>query len=1519
MVESTAGISPHLEQIRSSLLALRPSGHDGFEGVLRLALTKLTGIPFRLAASGLQGGMDGDGALPGDAVCFEAKRYSESPKRETVLTKIADLARSRPDADRLWVLGVTAEVNAQLSSEVEQDGDRNAVSTFVLDWVPSPLPLLAVAVVAAGDEAIGFLLDNFDPTAGHQPVSREDLASAFKSVSEHPDFGASCDRVRSNLNATKLAFAKGIERNVEWRKEAFGSANRARITFGQAIAVAEDQSLPRLRQELRQNISDKLQAGQDIVLLGDEGHGKSWLAAQICTHTPGMGLFLSAEKFEGISPDNLEEFLVEMLIKQSGDISDKPLRTRWGHRLNAWRCSPSWAQLLVIVDGINQREGFPWGRLLNALHFKLQEIGARLIITVRPQFWHKVVHPGLTFNPQTIQIPEWSPSERDALLKHHRIDQDWLDDATRRTLCNPRLLGVAIQTLPHHVSDAWKGLTTDRLLFEHLRCSQRDNFEPETFAALTKRLSQHAGIVLQKVSSSQNAPPQHFQADASAVIETRFFRSIAGPDDLYELREEGLTLALGFALVDQLWRAQREGHNLSERVVQLLEPISAIDRTADVVFAALLVCALDETSRFHRDIFSALLDAFANLQNIKDQRFEEFVEIVKHQPMVFFEVVERLLLERGQRINHYWFYHAAFEVSSSEAGNSAVESAIRRWLHCYNKSPETQTDRYHRRQEAEYEKKLEAKRDEIEETLSSLSPFERRVLSQMTEVPEEPDTLITLALELLAGRSLAAFSDCFVAMGMAFTLDSGLYSARKAFQQLTTFSRRERPETRKAFLKSLEPLRSNETSKGGQWTVVRMLYATGNESDAAEGQKLAIELRKDWFCFDPPDPNGWRQIKAADPLAQPPIDLDAGLAIFRALNADEMLLTMSSGLADHNYNEFLPIACRFAPDTAYAKARQIMAGLLTREGFPLRQVIVNSEGRIPLISPNLATQFVKRIVESGAIETIPEQDQKLCRLVAFNLVAAQLTAEEQLECLKGTAFGTTYTFSVVPALKHQPTGCISRALSEVLAKDDEKAAFRVLSMATYGGTNISSTLEDHILECSIRQYSGLRAVAFDLASANDLRAVRAAHVKSSWTARGAKNATYESWYGSMLLIEACAHGELSIDELLRRIGHETWFAAADRLGEVFTKPMAECLVHHLRRGVVSAAEIPAPQVDMTFSMTAPAPYPFLSLDETDRDAERFPKPKSPADFFRNDKFEETQDRLHQIAKAFFKSLEESDARLLLRWTNIEDLQHLVEAVPSLLSELAAIVEQAGKSQLVWSKNLAFAVAKLISKDDPEKAASIMRRALRSQGFVTQALGDDLTLEHAAVWGSVRTEPIVKFWRERIFSATNDAILAREVLAAERFGAAEFILDLVTELASSADSLNHAYAAVVAGYSSRSLEMIEIIQRHVNNVGISGDAAKTAQLSHHAAQWAEKWVAEMWEAPTPEEFWRCLMIAETCMDARLSPVPEENTRWSKYVPVFLRVRKAALKERTKEREKKLLGLEAPDQIFINVPA
>ena len=229
-------------------------------------------------------------------------------------------------------------------------------------------------------------------------------------------------------------------------------------------------------------------------------------------------------------------------------------------------------------------------------------------------------------------------------------------------------------------------------------------------------------------------------------------------------------------------------------------------------------------------------------------------------------------------------------------------------------------------------------------------------------------------------------------------------------------------------------------------------------------------------------------------------------------------------------------------------------------------------------------------------DAYPEADQRICRWIAFYTVAAQLTAEDQLKCLKGSSFGDTYSLSVIPSLKPQPTEAIVRALSEVLDGNDEEAAFRILSTALYGGTDISVVLEEKILACSVRKSAMLRAVSFELAIRRDLATVRSAHVKSAWEAQGAEGGTYESWYGSILLVEACAYDELSIDELLKRIDHKTWFAAAARLGENFTKPMADCFIRHLGRGVKSVGEIPVPQADLTISMTAPAPYPFISVE-----------------------------------------------------------------------------------------------------------------------------------------------------------------------------------------------------------------------------------------------------------------------------------------------------------------------------------
>ena len=105
-------------------------------------------------------------------------------------------------------------------------------------------------------------------------------------------------------------------------------------------------------------------------------------------------------------------------------------------------------------------------------------------------------------------------------------------------------------------------------------------------------------------------------------------------------------------------------------------------------------------------------------------------------------------------------------------------------------------------------------------------------------------------------------------------------------------------------------------------------------------------------------------------------------------------------------------------------------------------------------------------------------------------------------------------------------------------------------------------------------------------------------------------------------------------------------------------------------------------------------------------------------------------------------------------------------------------------------------------------------------------------------------------------------------------------------------------------------------RNIDKKGMAGEAAIHAHSECENAKWAHHWVGSMWNAETPEEFWRCLMIAKTSMDARVSPKTPKDNRWALYAPVFRRARKSSIKERNKERIKRLVGQETPEQIFIS---
>jgi hypothetical protein len=100
----TSSFDSSLEKLRNLLLSLKPTGDDGFEGLLATALSEFSGLTIRLAKSGSQFGRDGRSPSGAFAIAMEAKRYSDELRLGDLAGKAAVAGHLLNDSVDLWVI-----------------------------------------------------------------------------------------------------------------------------------------------------------------------------------------------------------------------------------------------------------------------------------------------------------------------------------------------------------------------------------------------------------------------------------------------------------------------------------------------------------------------------------------------------------------------------------------------------------------------------------------------------------------------------------------------------------------------------------------------------------------------------------------------------------------------------------------------------------------------------------------------------------------------------------------------------------------------------------------------------------------------------------------------------------------------------------------------------------------------------------------------------------------------------------------------------------------------------------------------------------------------------------------------------------------------------------------------------------------------------------------------------------------------------------------------------------------------
>ncbi|WP_299416195.1 hypothetical protein [uncultured Sulfitobacter sp.] len=1501
-----------LDPLKIALENLKPAGKDGFEGLLALALARITGNPMRLAASGFQFGVDGQGEDRLRPVCFEAKRYSSDLKRELVISKIADISRRKDEAEILWVLGATTEVRNQIAQDLRSDGEKQGIAVLVLDWNDQALPSLAITLANAGPDIAGWITGK---TAGSS--NEAELECILEHLRSEPDAQKRWKGLLEEFSAAELSGRQAVQANKSWLQATLSSQKKSRSRLGQPIAPRQ-QDIPVItRKTSRDAVISSLQAATTCIVLGTEGVGKSWVAAEAAVEFEGLSVILGAEKFEGIDDAQLESLLIREFAAQTENAHRNI--ARWQRRLAAWEFNAPSKGFLLVVDGVNQRPAVPWDRILTLLEGFVEDRGGKLLVTSRPQFFTRHVQRGFD-RPQRLNIGNWSASERDQILNKVDIDPSSLDATTLQSLLNPRLLGIALSILPRDNPDAWKGLSVDALLFEHINRMQVDGFETQSPDELCLALSESAGQLLDTIRTGAGAGTDLvFEGELRAVKETRFFQSLPGPRGGYKLLGEGLSLALGFALVDRILQSVLDREELEATAAALIEPIAALDETSRVVLAALHICAFDP-ERYDAKVFECLVSAFCEMQNLDENAYPQFFDIVRQRPEATLSAARHKLLEWRNPINEKWLLEAVKQMSVSQDTRPAVNAAVLDWLRHINPDALNQQTKYGRADEKD-EERAAKRQKEIDGAIASFSAHECKVFNSCVVVRGDTDSLLTQALELLAGLPLAPWASSLATLGFGFHLDHSVYQARKSFDQLTDFNRVDPVEAGQAFLEAAEPFRAENTSRAGKWSLVRMLYATGKEVHAkeayviGEGLRKDLELHRDFVSLrekicatDPCDPNSDRAANV-DPTIQQ----------FSEIDTDLLLTGMHRGSEDMDYEDRLCAVSRFGPEVAVAKGREFCQSILSREGMPLRQIALCATSLAPLLDRNDALALSKRLQEEHRLDTLPENDVGIVKHFMTKFAMHQLTGDEQLELLTSKSIAGNYSVDCIPSFKRPLEAAVIAALDAAEMTGDENAAFGALSLLAHTFEGLSTELEEKVALFITSENKLVRAAAFEVGLNTKNKFLRQHHLYGSWSASentGSKG--YENACGSALLIDAVVCGEAEFDDVLPRIAPESWYLAEHQIGNDISPAIIKIFDTRLRQAAdQSGGFVPLP-IKATIEPNDHVLHSFRSIDPSIPETTNNDKPSFFSGEETNEEFRTRQKRNHDLFIKMEEMLAEKDALIVAEQIDFDSFCRMLKNRRELGLQWAHLLQDLSSLQFYWFKDFAFMIAAATFDADENAAIRLFDRAIGAECFVQRMYPDGLSMEHKAVWSCPATPIMKALWRKRLEDCVSDDLLALEILAAERFGAKIFIIDLANELASSERPVDNALGITIAGFSSQFDHFEKILDHLDPSTGFVGRAMKAAKHAHVRARWAEHWIKEMWSARTPDDFWLNLTLASKVVDARSDydeKIYHVDNRWHAFASLFTGARKDRIKKWGTKRAKTLYGNDTPNQVFL----
>lgn len=1479
----------------------------------------------------MQRGRDGDSAFDGGATYFEGKRYAKSPSAAEIAAKLLSLASDDAGQVDLWILGATCEVAALTMKDAATFTTVHGIGIAKLDWSNNDLGSLLVAIASYPQTSKDFIQDRLGKTK-HAALVPSALA-AIDHFAAHTDLSirrASLQRALSTEDAG-LGHAKSLNR--AWMLRHFSTRALAKAEFGQFLSPLDTTRMtaaPRPQQAALLSAFEGKPNAAIYVVLGDEGVGKSWLSANTWLQATQPSLVIVCPADELLSAKatvDFERFLIDKLIHQTGWNSSDRAILRWQRRFRGWRANPAPenVRLTLVVDGINQPRKADWARWLDRAALELQSLGGCVVVSSRNMHWSDISR-SLTVTITTIPLVKWSLAEVQSLLTTRGIDPTKVSEPVLETLRNPRIFGIAIDLLQADEVEELGQLTVGRLMFEHMRKAQDTGAAPMSAAEFANFLKQLGTDVIERHNQQETDDLRLFDASQRAelndVASCRFFSSVPGEYLGYEIKQEGLNLALALYLISALEAEVRNKRNPIDRLADILEPIAALDEAASVVFLATQVACLQDNTPAVR---AALLEHFTTLQNPPNDQIEAFSHLARSATASFLVAAANVYSSSAHHANADWLFESLLANRDLPQVWAEVSEAVKRWLSMYSLAPERMMfKRSGRDTVEEVTEERERRSAEIRKAVSELTPTERAYLeTHLNETKAwDFDNLLKVAFYLLAGKPLAEFAPYLVRFAFSDALGPAIYASDKEFRQLVKFNRVDWAQTRAALLRELQQLEPANTSKVGKWARVDVLRATGALDDAHQAEELA-----EWLTRDREKHEGWSRVEEycatdpCDPASVKPDNVAETSEKYRALDVATLVNSMSHGPNDHFFNDARAGVTRFQIEDAIHVHRALADNVLERASLPRRQGVLALRRHSAVLSKEQVGKFLSAgqdvdVIYKAADRT--DKDRWLTAQYSMLISIPHLSGKDQLDALADIQ-AETVLLETLDSVKPAAEADTERTLLRVFQEGRPNAQACVLAAVHYAGSKLTAEGIDVVSSLTRSEESIVRGQALGVAAFSRDRGALKAVADSDWDARNlsSPSGAYERWYGSSAILEAAKAGFLTVEAALDRMHLDHYGFAAQYLGPVAALAVVPRIEAALRRALGYTGASSLPDMETTIpALSDPGP-PLVSLST--------PPPVDPKARFDQwgetaEQFDERQERAGKSYKQFVKVLTFADAHLILADVTYDGLEALASADPQGVERWLTLMLEAGDDQVRYLHQLALQIAVVLTKRGVTDANALLKRVLDTAPTIRRVQGAaKVDSDALLLWRSYDVVAIGEVCRQRLRNRHSDADIAAEVLAAYRHNRGKVVDQVVDELLATGRPADTCHALMLAGFSDEGDHAGSVIASFEGAPGwFIGTAQREAKAAYERNQWSRAWYRQMLTSSSPKEFWQPSILLEKIVDARFD-IWRDMGVGSETFEAFQPTVDAAIKSRIqkwqKKRADKLYGDTAPVDNFL----